>query len=53
MIEAPDREEVLRRSEMDTEELVRGMPPSVVTEVLVDEFVAFDGVRRFVLTTCW
>ena len=50
-MEAPDREEVLRRRDIDTEECVRGKLPSVVTDVLVDELVAFEGVRRLLRLT--
>ena len=50
-MEAPDREDVLRRMDVDDEECVRvGIMPPCVTAVFEDEV---DGVRRLVLTACW
>ena len=51
-MEAPDLEDVLRRKlVLDEPEGVRaGVVPLPVAE---DEAVAFDGVRRLMLTVCW
>lgn len=50
-MEAPDREDVLRRIDIDEDECVRvGTMPLCVAAVFEDEV---DGVRRLVLTACW
>ena len=56
MIDWPDREEVLRRSEFAefvVEEFVRTGKVLLLSVEALEEVVAFDGVLRLLFIVCW